>query len=120
MKRLRWIGAVVGSTLGFMLAAQSASAIVHTYYGPEWTAYYLEFNDSAWNYPDSHRVYRPAGYYFTIYYRHTDGTASGYKRNYWDNPLVWPSGGGYAQSVCAHTDHDFPGPQYNVTCQYTT
>ena len=110
---------LVAAFLGALTWTAGANATVWTYYGPAWDAYYGEANTSGWNYPDTNRVYRPLYFWFTIYY--TDGsTAWGYKRNYWDNPLVWPYAGGYARSVCAHSDGGYPDPIQSVTCQYIT
>lgn len=117
MSRLKTILLIVVAS--FALSSSTAGATQFTYSGPEWYAIYGVANTSGWNYPQLNRVYRPAGYYFTIYY--TDGsTYWGYKRNFWDNPLVWPYAGGYAKSVCIHSDHDFTEPMYPVTCQYLT
>lgn len=103
-----------------IMAAVSASAgyaTVHTYYGPEYYAYYGYAHESGYNWPTTNRVYRPLWRYFSIWYT-DDVSAWGFKRNYWDNPLVWPYAGGYARSVCAHSDNEIQDPQYPVTCQY--
>jgi hypothetical protein len=97
----------------------SARAAVHDYYGPYAWGFYGVEEASGWNNPDRNRVYRPLGYYYTIYYT-DDYTAWGYKRNYWDNPLVWPYAGGYAKSACIHSDHYYTDPQWPVSCQYIT
>lgn len=103
----------------FALTAGSAHAVVHTYYGPEWDAYYGPAYKSGYNWPTTNRVYRPIGRYMSIWYT-DDSTAWGFKRNYWDNPLVWPFSGGYARSVCAHSDNEIQYPIPTVTCQYIT
>jgi hypothetical protein len=108
-------------TLAFacvLLSAGTANATVHTYYGTA-DAYYGIANKSGYNFPDLNRVYRPLYVYFSVYYT-DDVNAWGFKRNWWDNPLVWPYAGGYARSVCMHSDGDFPDPWGPTTCQYVT
>lgn len=119
LSRLRTVGAIVIAAVSFGLLAGTASATVHTYFGPAHTAYYGFSYQSGFNYPQTNRVYRPLYHYFTLYY--TDGQyAWGYKRNYWDNPMIWPYPGGYARSACGHSDDEIQDPQYPVTCQYIT
>jgi hypothetical protein len=90
----------------------------HQYFGTA-TAYYGVANKSGFNYPQWNRVYRPLYHYFSLWYT-DDSTAWGFKRNYTENPLVWPDPGGYAKSVCSHSDSEIQTPQYPVTCQYAT
>lgn len=117
MPRLRVL--VLGVVLTLMFGATTAKATQHLYFGPESTQTYGVAYTSGWNYPTANKAWRPPAYYETLYY--TDGsTYWGYKRNWDENPIVWPYSGGYAKSVCIYSDHDFQGTLYPVTCKYET
>lgn len=107
------------AVVALAVGVTAANATQHTYFGPEWGQPYGYAYESAWNYPTANKAWRPLGYYETIYY--TDGsTAWGYKRNYSENPIVWPYSGGYAKSVCIYSDYEIQGTLYPVTCKYET
>ena len=117
----------LGLLIGILLAAAGGAdsrasypyGSQHTYFGPEGSAIYRVEYRTGFNYPQWNRVYRPLYKYFSIYY--TDGTSRwGFKRNFLDNPLVWPYAGGYGRSACIHSDDNFQAPQYPVTCQHAT
>ena len=95
--------ALVAAVARFALATSAAQATVHTYFGPEWGRRYGVANKSGWNWPTTNRVYR------LLLLDLVHGRLDGFKRNYWDNPLVWPYAGGYARSVCAHSDNELQG-----------
>lgn len=70
---IRALIAVFGAAV-FLAWPGSAQATVHDYYGPYATGFYGVEEASGWNNPDTNRVYRPLGYYYTVYY--TDGSTA--------------------------------------------
>lgn len=101
------------------LSATAASATIQTYFGPAWTQQYgVRYDSGGYNYPNWNRAYRPLWYYETIHYWDGCCTSWGFKRNYDENPIVWPNPGGYAWSTCMYSDGDIQGSLDDVTCQF--
>lgn len=110
---------IASAVVAFVVLAGGAAAAIHTYFGPGGAAEYGVRYASAYNEMQWNRVYRPVGFWFTLYYS-DDQFAYQYERNWWDNPFWHNNPGGYRRSVCIHSDHDWPYPIDPTTCQYGT
>lgn len=108
----------LAATVATLATAGSAGALVHTYFGPSGYAQWAVDYNSAFNYPQYNRVYRPIGYTFWLWY--SDGTyVYQFESNSGSNPFVHNQAGGYRQSVCSNRN-DYGVVVYPTTCQFGT